>query len=182
VAIKCSLLRPHTMIRESGEIEQHDVFIRRGSATFRATPQEIIEMSKKDSLPVVTLINFSSHVLTPEQKMQIEEKVYVEEYIEYDVHFDAKGDLEHQVKEFLEKTGLTLEEWSTKDICLLLPGLAPGAAALLAYIHGLRGGFPRVAWIYQDSKEGGSSPYKLAQLIKLQDLRDNARKNARVKK
>jgi len=174
VTIKRSSKRPHSFIRGSGETEQHDVYIRRGTATYRATPEEIIEMPQEESQPPVTVINLSTHPLTDEQRDQIQQEGYIEELIEYPVHLDAAGELQPQVENILEGIGLTLEEWSSKLIYLVLPGIAPGAAALLAYIHGLRGGFPKVIWIYQDPAD--HTHYIVAKIVNLQELRDAARK------
>jgi len=173
VTIRCSSKRPHSFIKSSGEIEQHDVYIRRGTATYRATPTEIIEMSQKESRPPAIVINLSAHSLTEEQKNQIQQEVYIEELIERPVHFDATGKLQPQIEKIVEDIGLTLEEWSSKQIYFILPGIAPGAAALLAYIHGLRGGFPKVIWIYQDPAD--PTHYIVAQTVNLQKLRDAAR-------
>jgi len=173
VIIKRSSRRPHSFIKDCGKIKQNDVYIRRGTATYRATPEEIIEMAKGKALPPVIVINLSAHPLTEEQKAKIETEVYIEELIEYPLHFDAMKELRPQIEKAIEEIGLTLEEWSTKSLYLIPPGIAPGAAALLAYIHGLRGGFPKVAWIYQDPID--RTRYIVAQTINLQELRDAAR-------
>ena len=180
VTVRRSSKRPHSFIRSSGEMKQHDVYIRRGTATYKATPEEIIEMSQVESRPPVTVVSLSAHPLTDEQKEQIQREVYIEELIECPVQFDATKDLRPQIEEIIENIGLTFEEWSSKQIYVILPGIAPGATALLAYIHGLRGGFPKVVWIYQDPKD--RSRYIVAQTINLQELRDIARERRAPKR
>ena len=137
-------------------------------------------MSQVESRPPVTVVSLSAHPLTDEQKEQIQREVYIEELIECPVQFDATKDLRPQIEEIIENIGLTFEEWSSKQIYVILPGIAPGATALLAYIHGLRGGFPKVVWIYQDPKD--RSRYIVAQTINLQELRDIARERRAPKR
>lgn len=177
VTIKRSSRRPHKIIRSGTGVEQQDVFVRRGTATFKAAPEEIHEMFEArragSPLPEVIVINLSGHSLTDLQRKQLEREVYIEEVIELPVHFDAYQDLGTQVAKVLENIGLAVEEWSERNIYLVLPGIAPGAAALLATIHGLRGGFPKVVWIYQ--KPHDTTQYEVAQIINLQALRDTAR-------
>ncbi|ACA60320.1 CRISPR-associated protein Csx15 [Candidatus Desulforudis audaxviator] len=175
VTIARSAGRPHKFIRGSTGIERQDVFIRRGTATFKASPQEIIEMAQAPAFPEVIAINFSSHPLTSFQQEQLRERfhVHIEELIELPVHFLAQEDLKPQAKKWIEEVGLALEEWSEKNIVLILPGLAPGAATILAAIHGLRGGFPKILWVYQAPND--RTQYEVAQVVDLQALRDMGR-------
>lgn len=164
--------RPHKIIRSSEGIEQEDVFVRRGTATFRAKPEEIIAMAQEPDLTNVILINLSSHPLTDTQKEQLENqyRLFIEELIEVPVHFNPEDDLQKQVKQTLDRIGLAPEEWSDTNICLILPGIAPPAAAVLATVHGLRGGFPKLVWIYQSPHD--RTLYTVSQVIDLQALRD----------
>jgi hypothetical protein len=173
VKIERSTKRPHSLIRASGSIEQHNIFIRRGTATYPASVEEIEEMmGKVVALPPYIVINLSGHPLTPEQQEQILKEVYIEELIELPAHFSSKYPLKGQIEEILDQISLTVDEWQSKSILLALPGLAPTAAALLAYIHGLRGGFPKVLWL---ERIPDSSQFTVAQLIDLQGIRDQAR-------
>jgi len=178
VTIPRSARRPHKFIRGSTGIEQHDVFIRRGTATFKATPQEIIDMAQPSPQPPpqeVIVINFSGHPLTTIQQKQLRDRFgfHIEELIELPVHFDTQEDLKPQVKKWIEEVGLAPEEWSEENIILILSGLAPVAAAILATIHGLRGGFPRIMVIYQAPND--RTQYEVAQVVDLQALRDMGR-------
>jgi len=175
VTIARSAKRPHKFIRRSTGIDLQDVFIRRGTATFKASPEEIIEMARAPAFPEVIVINFSGHPLTISQQEQLKDRyrIHIEELIELPVHFDAQQDLKPQAKRWVEDVGLAPEEWSEKNIYLILPGLAPGAAAILAIVHGLRGGFPKILWVYQAPHD--RTQYEVAQVIDLQALRDTGR-------
>lgn len=173
ITIKHSTKQPHAIIRASDGVEQHDVWIRRGTATFKATPEEINEMFNARTLTPVTLINLSGHPLTDPQKKQLEDQYHasVEELIEVPIHFNPREELAPQVKKVIEDIGLVSKEWSERTIYLILPGIAPGAAAILAAIHGLKGGFPSIIWVYQ-SPQVDSQSYEIAQIINAQSIRD----------
>lgn len=104
--------RPHKIIRSSEGVEQEDVFVRRGTATFKAKPEEIIAMAQEPELTNIILINLSSHPLTDLQKEQLEKDylLFVEELIEFPVHFKSEEDLQKQVEDTLNKIGLAPEE------------------------------------------------------------------------
>lgn len=173
VTIKRSTRRPHSLIRGSGDIEQHQIWIRRGTASYPATVDEIENMmNKSEELPAYIVINLSGHPLTSDQKERIQREMYIEELIELSVHFEPTMPLRPQIDSIVDEIGLTLDEWQSKSILLALPGLAPPASALLAYLHGLRGGFPKVAWI---GRSPDASCYTVIDIVGLQELRDAAR-------
>ncbi|CAB3389591.1 CRISPR-associated protein Csx15 [Kyrpidia spormannii] len=176
VTIKHSNMQPHSFIRPGEGVQQHDVWIRRGTATFKATPEEIIKMATVGTSIPAVLINLSGHPLTEFQKTQLFDKyhVVVEELIEVPVHFDPTQELSPQIAKVIDDIDLAVEEWSERTIYVILPGLAPGAAAILAAIHGLKGGFPSILWIYQSSQVGSQS-YEIAQIIDGQSIRDTWR-------
>jgi len=173
VTIRRSTKRPHSLIRGSGDIRQDQIWIRRGTASYLARVDEIEEMveNTKELLSAV-VINLSGHPLTDEQKEQIEQEMYIEELIDLPAHFEPVS-LQSQVERVVDEIGLTLDEWQAKSIVLALPGLAPAASAILAYIHGLRGGFPKVLWIRPHPDN--ASRYIVGELVELQKLRDIAR-------
>jgi len=168
--------KPHRIIRDSETIRKDEVYIRRGSATFRATPEEIIAMAEEEAVNGILVINLSSHPLTNKQRTQLQrmERSYIIEEIDIPVHFDPTRDVESQIESLVQKIDLQMEEWSGASLYIVLPGLAPCAAAILAYFHGLRGGFPKVIWVYQSPTD--STSYEVTQIINLQELRDKARK------
>lgn len=172
VTIRRSTRRPHSLIRGSGDVEQHQIWIRRGTASYPASADEIEAMISAEELPPAVVINLSAHPLTDEQENDIRREVYIEELIEVPAHFDP-APLQPQIEELLEQIGLTIAEWQSKSIALVLPGLAPTAAAFLAHIHGLRGGFPKILWIGPHPDD--ASHYVVKRFIGLQELRDRAR-------
>jgi hypothetical protein len=172
VTIRRSHQKPHALIRASGEIEQHQVWIRRGTASYVATPAEIIAMSQTQDLPASIVVNMSGHPLTEEQRNQIEQRTYIEEEINEPAHCNATNAVEY-VQNLFDKIGLTSEEWNTKSIMLALPGLAPLAAHILAHIHGIKGSFPKVLWIAPHPDD--RARYTVGSIADLQAIRDHAR-------
>lgn len=172
ITIKRSANRPHSTIRGSGDVEQHQIWVRRGTASYPASVDEIEEMMGKVDLPASIIINMSGHPLTDVQQKQIQRETYIEELIELPVHFNLLP-VRPQVESIVDTVGLTLDEWQTKSVILALPGLAPGSAALLAYVHGLRGSFPKVLWLHPHPQD--KSRYDAGEVIDLQALRDTAR-------
>jgi|FLYN01.1.fsa_nt_gi hypothetical protein len=55
---------------------------------------------------------------------------------------DPQRPMAELARELADAAGLTAEEWTTGDILLNSPGLAPLAVALTAEIHGRRGALP----------------------------------------
>lgn len=139
VTVRRSCNKPHSLIRASVDIEQYQVWIRRGTASFPAIPDEIIAMKGNLDVPASILINLSAHPLTDEQREAIEQRTYIEEEIEIPVHCDPTNAIIY-IQDLLKKIGLTIEEWNTRSIILALPGLSPLAASVLAYVHGIKGG------------------------------------------
>ena len=133
-------------------------------------------MAEEEAVNGILVINLSSHPLTNKQRTQLQrmERSYIIEEIDIPVHFDPTRDVESQIESLVQKIDLQMEEWSGASLYIVLPGLAPCAAAILAYFHGLRGGFPKVIWVYQSPTD--STSYEVTQIINLQELRDKARK------
>lgn len=100
------------------------------------------------------------------EQLENQYRLFIKELIEVPVHFNPEEDLQKQVKQILDKIGLAHEEWSDTNICLILPDIDPPVAAVLVTVYGLRGGFPKLVWIYQ-------SPHDRT----LQALRDWGRQN-----
>ena len=172
VTIRRSSQKPHSVIRGSAEIEQHQVWIRRGTASYVATPTEIVAMTQTQDIPASIVVNLSAHPLTDEQRSEIEQRIYIEEEINEPVHCNHIN-VEEYIQNLFNQIGLTLEEWNTKSIILVLPGLAPLAANVLAHIHGIRGNFPKVLWIAPHHHDKGR--YIVGSIVDLQATRDHAR-------
>ena len=122
------------------------------------------------------LLNFS-HPLTDEQLAQVEALTgqKVTEVRGEMVQFDHGAPFGKQVRGLADRVGLSPQEWQTTPLLVNLPGYSPGAAALLAELHGRIGHFPAVLRL---SPVEGSLPtrYEVAEIINLQYIRDQARK------
>ncbi|RLC79846.1 MAG: hypothetical protein DRI61_07055 [Chloroflexi bacterium] len=122
------------------------------------------------------IINFS-HPLTKEHLTQIENITgqKVEKVIAVKTQFDNARPFAEQVEELVKSVGLSPEEWQTRPILIHPPALNFIAVALLAYLHGLMGCFPAI--IRLRPVEGSMPPqYEVAEVINLQAVRDDARK------
>lgn len=172
VTIRRSFQKPHSLIRASAEVEQHQVWIRRGTASYIATPTEIVAMTQTQELPTSIVVNLSAHPLTDEQRSEIEQRTYIEEEINEPAHCNPTNAKDY-IQKLFDRIGLTLEEWNTKSIILVLPGLAPLAANVLAHVHGIKGGFPKVLWLAPHPDD--RARYTVGSIVDLQAIRDHAR-------
>lgn len=91
------------------------------------------------------------------------------------VTVDRSRPLADVARELADSAGLSGEEWQTRPLLLNPPALAPVALALIAEIHGRRGGFPAILNVRPVE---GSTPtrYEVAEVLNLQAIRDGARK------
>ncbi len=171
VLVPHSPQRPHMVRRGSGDLEEGDIFVRHGSATYRATRQDLDQMQGQTNV----LVNFS-HPVTDEQRARIEQLASrrIEEVIEAMVQIDEKSPLVPQVVDLIENTGLTGEDWQTIPLLVNLPGYAPAAAAVLSEIHGRMGHFPTIARL-RPIRVGEVTQYEVAELVDLQNIRGSAR-------
>lgn len=174
VTIKRSDKRPHSFSKDCESGKQNQIPIRRGTKTFlQASVDEIQEMMAQTNGSEPTIvISLSGHPLSDRQKDQLERQVYIEELIELFPHFGPPP-LLPQIVDLVNKIGLSNEEWQSCSIVLIPPGLALPAVTLIAYLHGLRGGFIRVGWIRPHADD--KSIYNIDELIPLQEIRDNIR-------
>ena len=122
------------------------------------------------------LLNFA-HPLTSEQLQQLQELLQrpVERVIEVPVQFDHNRSFAEQVRELVDKIGLSAREWQTKPILINPPALNFIAVTLLAELHGRMGHFPTIIRLRPVSVEG-TTTYEVAEIIDLQATRDAARK------
>jgi hypothetical protein len=174
VRIHRSFKKPHGITRSSGTIETGQIWIRRGTACYLASVEEIEDMVRDTTNPVLSsiVINLSTRSLTELQIKRIERETYIEELIEVPVRFEAVPGLDVQVKALVEQLGLLPEEWQQKSIVIHLPGLSAASAAMLANLHGKMGHFPKVLWLRPTAED--ASIYEVGQVLRLQDMRDAA--------
>jgi hypothetical protein len=126
------------------------------------------------------LLNFS-HPLTDDQLAQVEAMTgkSVAEVRGEMAEFDHQAPFAEQVRALAGCVGLSPEEWQTMPLLVNLPGYAPGAAALLAELHGRMGHFPAVLRL--SPMEGSVlAHYEVAEVINLRYIRDQARKERRI--
>lgn len=93
--------------------------------------------------------------------------------IEVKTHFTEGDDYGPQVKDLIDNhVPLTKHDWDTKDIYIRLPEYAPINGVLLAYLHGLRGHFPKVIRFGRRA----DNAFELKEIVDLEDIRMNGRK------
>jgi hypothetical protein len=121
------------------------------------------------------ILNFS-HPITPEQRVQIESlaDTTISDIRAIPVQIDQAQPLEPQIRSIVDATGLTPEEWQTLPLLINPPGYAPAAFVLLAELHGRIGHFPTL--IRLRPKAGPITSFEVAELLNLQTVRENARK------
>ncbi len=123
------------------------------------------------------ILNFT-HPFTAEQREQIQTlaaPISIEEIHTIPVQINQYEPLEAQITAIVNTTGLSSEEWQTRQLLINPPGYAPAAFVLLAELHGRIGHFPSLIRL---RPVAGSTPtvYEVAELINLQAIRDQARR------
>lgn len=121
------------------------------------------------------LINFS-HPLTTAQLAQVENLTghLTERVLDAMPQVDVMQPFKAQAQEIAAGLPLSAIEWQTTPIVINLPGLAPLAAAVLAELHGRMGHFPTILRL-RPVDGGILTEYEIAELINLENLRDDAR-------
>lgn len=121
---------------------------------------------------MITVLNFS-HPLTPEQIEQLR-GILGDEIRVIDVPFqiDLGQSIASQVEAIIDGIGLGPAEFQGTPIVVNLPGLTPGAAVVLAELHGRMGYFPPIVAL---RREGTPPRFVVAEVINLQEVRDRAR-------
>lgn len=121
------------------------------------------------------ILNFS-HPITNDQIVQIESLAgtTISDIRTIPVQIDQIQPLEQQIRAIVDTTGLTPEEWQTLPLLINPPGYAPAAFVLLAELHGRIGHFPTL--IRLRPKAGPITSFEVAELLNLQTVRENARK------
>jgi len=126
------------------------------------------------------LLNFS-HPLTDDQLAQVEVVTgqRITEVRGEMVEFNHQAPFAEQARALADRVELSSEEWQTVPLLVNLPGYSPAAVALLAELHGRIGHFPAVLRL--SPVEGNVlTHYEVAEVINLQHIRDQARKERRT--
>ncbi len=124
---------------------------------------------------MILILNFT-HPLTQEQQAQIETlaaPIPIEEIRTIPIQIDQSEPLEPQITAIVNSIALTSEEWQTHLLLINPPGFAPAAFVLLAELHGRIGHFPTL--IRLRPKSGPVTTYEVAELLNLQNIREQAR-------
>lgn len=121
------------------------------------------------------ILNFS-HPLTDEHKVQIEHlaSIRVDEIRTIPVQIDQGKPLQQQIIAIVDAVQLSSQEWQTRPLLINPPGYAPAAFVLLAELHGRIGHFPTLLRLRPAS--GPVTTYEVAELLNLQTIRDEARR------
>ena len=122
------------------------------------------------------ILNFS-HPLTDEQRARLAELAGapIEDIRTIPVQIDQEQALEVQVRAIVDRTGLSPEEWQTRQLLINPPGYAPAAFVLLAELHGRIGHFPTLLRLRP--RAGAVTTYEVAELLNLQTIRDESRRH-----
>lgn len=122
------------------------------------------------------IINFS-HPLTEEHLDQVESltKQEVEQVISLPVQFENGQPFLPQLQALIENIPLRPDELQTKTILVNPPALNFITAVLLADLHGRMGFFPPILRM-RPVVDNITQRYKVAEVLNLQGLRDDARK------
>jgi len=123
------------------------------------------------------LINFS-HSLTKPQISEINKRLSkkVDQIVTCEVHFDNDQDFSDQVRKLFGSGRIPTDRFQKEPFLVILPSHSFIAGLVLAELHGRMGHFPAVVRI---SPETSNLPlvYRVAEIIDLQAVRDNARKD-----
>jgi hypothetical protein len=123
----------------------------------------------------LVIVNFG-HPVIEAQKAQIEVLTgqSVTRVLDVPTQVDVERALEPQVATLVGQVPLSFEEWRVLDLLIILPGLAPLAAVLLAHLHGRMGHFPTMIRLCP-ARDAQPLRFDVAELIDLQTVRQNVR-------
>jgi len=121
------------------------------------------------------ILNFS-HPLTTEQQAQIEALagIAIDNVHTISVQIQEVEPLRAQISALVDALPLSSHEWQTLPLLINPPGYAPAAFVLLAELHGRIGHFPSLIRLRRSA--GAISTYEVAELLNLQEVREEARK------
>jgi hypothetical protein len=122
------------------------------------------------------LLNLS-HPLTPDQLARVEELANqkIQRVISLPAQFDHQQPFEPQLAALLGGFDLPPDEWQTASIIINPPSLNFIAALVLAELHGRMGYFPPIIRL-RPVKDALPPRYEVAEVLNLQNVRDEARR------
>lgn len=122
------------------------------------------------------IINFA-HPLTDHQRDQIAHLTgkSISREITIPARFDHAQNFTDQIKDLVDQVPLDTEDWQTQPILINPPAFNAITALLLAELHGRMGYFP--TFMRLQPIAGATPPeFECAEIINLQNVRDQARK------
>lgn len=120
------------------------------------------------------LLNYA-HPLTDTQRLQLRALLGQEVAVrDIPVQADRQRPIRDVARDLADAAALTPAQWQELPLLINPPGLAPLAVALIAEVHGRSGHFPAVLNI-RPSTSAPAPTYEVAEVVNLQDVRDQAR-------
>lgn len=123
---------------------------------------------------MTTLILNFSHPLTPRQQQDLDERFGPAEERRIPVHVAEGESLKDAARVLLDRANLSPDEWQTRPLLLVVPGLATLTACVLADLHGRCGYFPGLVVIRPDPG-GIPGTFNVSETVNLQDVRQSSR-------
>lgn len=122
------------------------------------------------------IVNFS-HPLTQDQRQQIETLAGqpIAQEIDTPCQLDNERPFVPQIRTIIDIIPLSPQQWQTESILINPPAYAPVVALIQAELHGLMGYFPAIIRI-RPVADAIPKRFEVAELLDLQDVRDQARK------
>lgn len=126
------------------------------------------------------ILNFS-HPIIPSQieKIQALSKETIDQVIDIPVQFENDDNFLSQFQELMRQIPLSTDQWQTTPILINLPSLNFIAGLMVAELHGRMGYFPPILRT-RLIKDSLPPRYEIAEIINLQQVRDNARRSRYV--
>ena len=123
------------------------------------------------------ILNFS-HPMIPSQieKIQALSGEHVDQLIDIPVQFENGENFLDQFQTMMGQIRLSAEQWQTAPILINLPALNFIAGLLVAELHGRMGYFPPILRT-RLIKDSLPPRYEIAEIINLQQVRENARRS-----
>jgi len=123
------------------------------------------------------ILNFSHPILPPQiEKIQALSGELVDQLIDIPVQFENGENFLDQFQNLMRQIPLSAEQWQTAPILINLPALNFIAGLLVAELHGRMGYFPPILRT-RLIKESLPPRYEIAEIINLQQVRENARRS-----
>jgi hypothetical protein len=123
------------------------------------------------------LLNFSHPILSSQiENIQALSGEHVDQLIDIPVQFENGENFLDQFQTMMGQIRLSAEQWQTAPILINLPALNFIAGLLVAELHGRMGYFPPILRT-RLIKDSLPPRYEIAEIINLQQVRENARRS-----